>query len=400
MKPAVNLYRDIIAQVNKIHKKQVAWRRHLHQFPELSNQEFETTAFLKKEINRIGFKLIPIKLKTGVLAELGGYGSGPTVALRTDIDALPITEKTGLRYRSKNIGRMHACGHDMHMAAILGAAVILAHMKDHFRGRVRLICQPAEEMPPGGAEPMINNGALEGVDMILGLHVDPDIPTGKITLRDGIAMASVFDFDIIVTGPGGHAARPHLTVDAITTAAEIIEALQKIVSRETDPIDPVVITFGTIEGGVARNTIAERVKIAGTARTFSPKNFKKIPALIKRTVAGVSRARGARAEVIPLASFPPLKNHAGVNRLLADNFKALFGPGRVSLSELVMGGEDFAFYLQKVPGAMFRLGIRNENIKADQPWHSPEFMADENALVYGTSLLVAATLDYLTRPGR
>jgi len=390
-----NLYSEILHRVKKSHKRQVALRRHLHRFPEISNREFKTTAFLRKEVKKLGFKEIPIKLKTGLLAELSGKKPGPTVAIRTDIDALPVTEKTGLAYRSKNEGCMHACGHDMHMAAILGTGLVLSEMRDQWPGRVRLIFQPAEEMPPGGAEPMIKNGALKGVDMILGLHVDPDIPVGQITLRDGITMASVYDFDIIVTSRGGHAAHPHQGVDALVTAAEIIESLQKVVSRETDPITPVAISFGTIHGGVARNTIADRVHIQGTARSLSQKNFNKVPALIKRTVNGICRARGADCELIPVASYPPLKNHPRVNRLLSANYETLFGRGLISESELSLGGEDFAFYLKEIPGAMFRLGIRNEKIKADKPWHSPEFIADENALVYGTALLAATALDFL-----
>ncbi|MBN1212047.1 MAG: amidohydrolase [candidate division Zixibacteria bacterium] len=390
-----NFYREILHRVKKNHKRQIARRRHFHRFPEISNREFKTTSFIRREIKKLGFREIPIKLKTGLLAELSGKKPGPTVAIRTDIDALPVTEKTGLAYKSRNEGCMHACGHDMHMAAILGTGLILSELRDRWPGRLRLIFQPAEEMPPGGAEPMIKNGALKGVDMILGLHVDPDIPTGRITLRDGITMASVYDFDIIVTSRGGHAARPHLGVDALVTAAEIIESLQKVVSRDIDPITPVAITFGTIRGGVARNTIAERVHIEGTVRTLSQKNFKKIPALIKRTVNGICRARGAEYEIIPVAVYPPLKNHPAVNRRLRKNYETLFGRGRITESELILGGEDFAFYLREVPGAMFRLGIRNERIKADQPWHSPRFIADENALVYGTALLAATALDYL-----
>ena len=318
-----NFYREILTRVKKNHKRQVAWRRHLHLFPEISNREFKTTEYLRKEVKKLGFKEIPIKLKTGLLAELSGKKSGATVAIRTDIDALPVTEQTGLAFKSKNEGRMHACGHDMHMATILGTGAVLAGLRDRWPGRVRLLFQPAEEMPPGGAAPMIKNGALKGVDMILGLHVDPDIPVGRITVRDGITMASVYDFDIIITSKGGHAARPHQGVDAVATAAEVIESLQKVVSREIDPISPVALSFGTIRGGVARNTIADRVHIQGTVRTLSQKDFRKVPALIKKTVKGICRARGAAFEIIPIASYPPLKNHPLVNRLLKKNTTGL-----------------------------------------------------------------------------
>jgi len=376
-------------------KEQIGWRQHLHRYPELSFEEHKTTQFLKKAAKRIGLKIIPIRMKTGLLAELTGKKGGPTVAIRTDIDALPIKEMTSLPFRSKNNGCMHACGHDMHMAMVLGAAKLLCQMRDELHGNVRFIFQPAEEKPPGGARPMIENGALKNVSAIFGLHVDPTLPTGKISLRDGAVMASVYDFDITILGRGGHAARPNLAVDAIVTAAEVIGSLQKITSREIDPITPAVISIGRIEGGSARNVVADRVKFFGTARVMSQQAYRKIPTLIKRTVAGICRARGAEYEFTPVAGYPVLKNHPTINRLFEKNYIALFGRGKIARTDLALGGEDFACYLQKVPGAMFRLGSRNKKIKADKPWHSPEFIADERALEYGTSLLVACTLDFL-----
>ncbi|MFZ5981072.1 MAG: M20 metallopeptidase family protein [Candidatus Zixiibacteriota bacterium] len=397
MRKFESLQEEILHRVKKGYKKQVTWRRRLHQYPELSFEEYKTTAFLKNEIKKLGFKILPIKLPTGLIAEISGCRPGATVAIRTDIDALPVLEKTGLPFKSRTVGRMHACGHDMHMAAVLGTGAVIAAMKDKFPGHVRLLFQPAEEMPPGGAKPMIDEGALKDVSMVLGLHVDPEIPTGEISLRDGITMASVYDFDIIVTGQGGHAARPHQVVDALATAAEILESLQKIVSREIDPIAPVAISFGKITGGTARNTIAEEVRIWGTARTLSAENFKKVPTLIKRTVRGICLARGAVGRVEPIASFPPLKNSPVVNKLLAKNYRRLFPDNKISETEMVLGGEDFAYYLKKVPGAMFRLGIRNDRLGANRPWHSPNFIADENALIYATSLLTAATMDFLNQ---
>jgi len=390
-------HEEILHRVKKGHKKQITWRRHLHKYPELSFQEFKTTSFLKNEIKKLGFKILPLKLPSGLIAEISGHKPGATIAIRTDIDALPVLEKTKLSFKSKNVGRMHACGHDMHMATVLGVGAVVSAMSDKFRGSVRLLFQPAEEMPPGGAKPLIEAGALKNVSMVLGLHVDPDIPTGEITLRDGITMASVYDFDIIVTSRGGHAARPHLGVDALSTAAEILESLQKIVSREINPIAPVAISFGKIRGGAARNTIAEEVRIWGTARTLSAENFKKVPALIKRTVRGICLARGATGRVISIASYPPLKNAPVANKLLSQNYKQLFPEGKISETEIVLGGEDFAFYLKKVPGAMFRLGIKNDRIRANRPWHSPDFIADENALIYSTSLMAAAAIDFLNR---
>jgi len=386
---------DILRRVRKLHAQQIKWRRRLHQFPELSLKEHQTTAFLSDELRKRKLKFLPLKMETGVLAELTGSRPGRTVAIRSDIDALPITEKSGVPFSSKHPGVMHACGHDAHMATVLGAAAILAEMRTDLRGSVRFIFQPAEEQPPGGARPMIANGALKNVDVIFGLHVDPHLPTGKISLRDGPTMASVYDFDIVVHGKSGHAARPHSAVDAVSIAAEIVEAVQKIVSRELNPISPAAVTFGTISGGTARNVIADRAVISGTARALDKDVARRLPRLIKRTVAGVCRARGAKYDVIEVAGYPLLVNDPSVNRLLERNFHALFGPRPVPQTELMLAGEDFGCYLEKVPGAMFRLGIRNKKIRADKPWHSSEFIIDEAAMVYGTALLVAATLDYL-----
>lgn len=373
---------------------QIAWRRHLHQHPELSTQEFDTTAYLRKTVTRLGYKLLPIRLPTGLLAELQGSRPGPTVVIRTDIDALPILEKTGLPFASKRPGCMHACGHDMHMASILGAASLLAQFRSSLSGTVRFIFQPAEEMPPGGAIPMIANGALRHADIIFGLHVDPDIPTGKIGLRDGATMASVYDFDMTVHGRGGHAAKPHLTVDAIVTAAEIIESLQKVASRETDPIESVVITFGKISGGIARNVIAESVDLTGTARTLSPRLQRQVPALIRRTATHIAKAHGATCTINARAEYPVLANLPQVNAFLRQRYQELFGKGNVVQTPATLGGEDFACYLQKVKGAMFRLGIRNPKLKATEPWHSPRFIADENALPHAAALLAHATLTF------
>ncbi len=386
---------DFIEAAERLLSKQIEWRRHFHQYPELAFEEFKTTKFLQTHIKKFGLKLLPLKTSTGILAQIETGKPGPIVAIRTDIDALPITECTGVKYASKTKGRMHACGHDVHMATVLGTAAILAKMKKELRGKIRFIFQPAEECPPGGARPMIENGAIEGVDILLGLHVDPELPTGKISTRDGITMASVFDFDLVIKGIGGHAARPHKAVDPIVTAAEVIDSIQKITAREIDPASPVVITFGQISGGNARNVIPEAVYLKGTARTLSSDMYKKIPGLIRRTVAGICKARGAKFELNRIADYPVLKNNASVNRLIEKNYAHLFGQNKIAPCNQTLGGEDFACYLQKVKGAMFRLGVMNRKLKADKPWHSPQFMVDENAIKFGTALLVATTIDYL-----
>ncbi|MBD3403074.1 amidohydrolase [candidate division GN15 bacterium] len=378
----------------RLAEMQVGWRRHLHRHPELSFHETATTAWLKERLSELGLEILPIKLETGVAAELRGDQPGETVAIRSDIDALPIVEQTGLPFASEVDGCMHACGHDVHMATVLGAAAVLSGMRDHVPGTVRFIFQPAEEKPPGGARPMIENGALDGVSMIFGLHVEPHLNTGRISLRDGATMGSVFDFELIIRGRSGHGARPHLAVDAIVTAAEVIDSLQKIITRETDPVEPIAITIGKIDGGTASNVIAEEVRLEGTARSLSPKAFKKLPSLIKRTVAGVCKARGATFELNPSADYPVLTNHASANKILARTYSSLYGK-KIEVTPPTLAAEDFSFYLERIPGAMFRLGIRNKKIGAGEPWHSPKFIVDEAAMPVGTALLAASALDAL-----
>lgn len=385
----------IRVQAQKIKESQIKWRRHLHQRPELSYEEHETTRFLRERMQSLGAKIRKTGIETGLVADLVGCGSGKMVALRSDIDALPIAEQTGLPYASKISGRMHACGHDMHMATLLGAAAVLSEMKRDWSGTVRFIFQPAEEMPPGGALPMIEAGALDGVGMIFGLHVDPRLPTGRISLRDGSTMASVTDFDLIIRGRTGHGARPQDTVDAITTACEVVESLQKVISREIDPLAPAAITFGKIEGGVARNVIADRVKLWGSARALSPKLAKRLPAMIKRTAKAVCKAHKAEVDMQIVGNYPVLANNQHANDVFRRCWCGLYGKAPIAETELVLGAEDFARYLQHVPGAMVRLGIRNPEIGADMPWHSPLFIADEEALPYGSALMATCCLEYL-----
>ena len=394
MTQSLEFEKQILDLTRRWYPAQVKWRRHLHQYPETSNKEFETTAFLKTQLRKLGLKLRPLRLPTGVVAELRGATGGPTVAIRSDIDALPILEQTGLPFASKLAGKMHACGHDIHMATVLGTAAVLAELKGELRGKVRFLFQPAEEEPPGGARLMIEAGALEGVDTIFGLHVDPLFPIGTIGLCDGPMMAHVYDFDIAIIGHGSHAARPQLGVDAIVVAAAVVEALQSVVSRRTDPSIPLVLTVGKISGGAARNVIAENAHLVCTARTLSPEVGRKLPGMIKKTVDGVCRAHGASCKITTVASYPMLINDPKTNQLFGQVFGKLFGSRAVRQADPVLGGEDFAYYLQRVPGAMALLGIKNPKIGADKPWHSSKFIADESALTYGTGLLAGTVLKY------
>ncbi len=381
-------------QAKELHPYLIDVRRHLHRHPELSNEEFATTKYLKKELAKIGLKPFPLKAPTGILTELSGAQSGPTVAVRTDIDALPIIEQTGLPFASTQQGKMHACGHDTHMATVLGTAKLLAGMREHLAGNVRFLFQPAEETPPGGARPLIEEGALINptVCCILGLHVDQRVKTGKIGLRDGATMASVTDIDVTITGKSAHAARPHEGVDAIVVAAEIVSSLQRIVSRETDPLHPVAVTIGKFEGGAARNVIAASAKLTLTLRAMYDSDAKSALKAIKRCVTGVCKSYSATGAVEVVAKYPSLSNTPRVNQCFADSFTALFGKGRVIETDQVLGGEDFACYLEHVPGAQVRLGIRNPTIGATEGWHSDRFVVDEEAIYYGVALMAKTVL--------
>ncbi|UCD16326.1 MAG: amidohydrolase [Candidatus Zixiibacteriota bacterium] len=384
---------DILRPARELYPMQVAFRRHIHQNPELAFEEYETTKYIKAQLRCHKIKLQPLDLKTGVVAVINPHFKR-AIAIRSELDALPIAERTDLPFQSKRPGIMHACGHDLHMAVVLGTMILLNRLKKQLPCAVKCIFQPAEEKPPGGASKLIRAGVLRNprVEMIFALHVDPNVATGRIGLRDEATMASVLDFNIVIHGKGGHAARPHAAVDGIAVAAEVIESLQKIVSREIDPLNPALITIGTIEGGTARNIIADQVVLSGTARTLSGANAKKIPQLLKRTLDGICRARGARYTFDILARYPVLVNHKSANKILRECYCELFGKNKVEKTPQTMGGEDFSYYIASIPGAMFRLGVRNTGIGADKSWHTPDFMVDEEAIFYGTSLLSLAVL--------
>ena len=392
-----SLYPRIRTDSSRIAAAVVKSRRRFHQYPETGNQEFKTTARLKKEFAKLGLRVYDGFSPTGLWAELDTGRPGPVIAVRTDIDALPITERSRVPFASRIPGRMHACGHDAHMAIMLGTARLLCRYKSGLPGRVKFICQPAEEVPPGGAQILIKAGVLTNprVDAIVALHVDPALPVGSIGLRDGMNMASVYDFDLKITGRPGHAALPHNGVDGITVAAEVVSGLQQIISRMVDPISSAVISFGTIKGGDVRNTLATEVVLEGTARSIDPALMRRIPQLIRRTAVNIARGFGAEAEVRSIAAYPGLEADPRVNRFIADSCAALYPKGRVHEIPVVLGGEDFARYLQTTPGSMFRLGVRNGKIGADKPWHHPEFMIDEAALPVGVAVMTATVVDLL-----
>jgi amidohydrolase len=376
----------------------VKLRRELHQYPELAFNEFKTSERIARELKKLGINFKKGIAKTGVVGVLNGNRKGKTLALRADMDALPVLEQTNFPYKSKNKGIMHACGHDVHMACLIGAAKILTRLKEELPGKVKFIFQPSEEVHPGGAKPMIEAGVLKNPDVsgIFALHCDPAIPIGKIGVREGPTMAQAEDFDVTIIGRGGHGARPHDGVDAIVVAAQVIQALQTIVSRKINPLEPVVVSIGKMEGGSARNIICDKVILKGTARTLNKEVAKKIPGFLKEVISGITKGAGASFELNYYGGYPILINHPKATDLARRSIAKLFGKEAIfELKRPMMGGEDFAYYLQKIPGSFLRLGIRNPKKDAIYPWHHPKFTVDEDAIKIGSAVLAGIAFDFL-----
>jgi amidohydrolase len=361
-------------------------RRAIHRRPELGFEENETAALIERELDSLEIAHRRVA-KTGVVGRIDGAASGPAVALRADMDALPILERTGLPFASEIDGKMHACGHDAHTAMLLGAAAELQAHKDQLAGSVVLLFQPAEE-GPGGALPMIAEGALDdpAVEAIAMLHVDSRLDVGTIGIVPGPVNASADELYVNVRGVGGHGAYPHSAVDAIPAAAAIVLALQNVVARETDPLASAVVTIGTLSGGYRNNIIADEVKMSGTLRAHDPAVRDALEARVRRIVAGVAAAYNVAADVQVVRGYPPVVN----DEPLAQRFAAYVRANsevRVARPQPTMGGEDFAYFAQRVPGLLIRLGVRSESAGAVHPAHSALFRIDEAALPVGVTTL-------------
>lgn len=385
---------------NDIFPRLVNLRRDFHQYPELGFKEFKTSHRVTKELEKLGIRVKRGIATTGVAGVLNVKKKAKTVALRADMDALPIQEQTDFAYKSKNKGVMHACGHDAHMACVIGAAIILSELKGELNGNVKFIFQPSEESPPGGAKPMIQAGVLKNpaVSCIFGLHCDSSIPVGKIGVKEGPFMAQADSFNITIKGVGGHGARPHDGIDAILVAAQAIQALQTIASRKIDPVQPVVISVGKIEGGTKRNIICDKVTLEGTARSLNKEVARRIPVLLKNIISGVVRSAGASFELSYSLGYPVLINNPQATDLARATIANMFGRQAIfEIKKPLMGAEDFAYYLEKVPGTFLRLGIKNPKKNAIYPWHHPKFTVDENAIKIGASVLAGVAFDFLNR---
>ncbi|THH42071.1 M20 metallopeptidase family protein [Neolewinella litorea] len=373
----------------------VADRRHLHANPELSFEEHETVRYVAGQLEELA---IPYRrlAGTGLVAEIRG-GSGPTIALRADLDALPIQEANQVPYRSQRAGVMHACGHDVHTASLLGTARILKGIEQELPGTVRLLFQPGEEQLPGGATLMIRDGALRdpAPAALFGQHVHPPLPAGTVGFRPGIYMASTDELFLTVRGRGGHGAMPHQAVDPIVVTAQVITALQQLVSRESDPTLPVVLTFGKInsEGG-ATNVIPNAVHLEGTLRTLDEDWRRELHRRLKRTAEGIAAALGGSAELEIRHGYPFLKNDEPLTHWAQSAARELLGPERVVDLPIRMTGEDFAFYTHHLPACFYRLGVGSPS-----PVHTDTFDVDEDCLTTGSGLMAWLALRRLQGEG-
>jgi amidohydrolase len=384
--------------MDTLKEKLVALRRQIHRYPELGTREFKTAALVEKTLAAAGVSTRRIA-GTGVVGIIAGRKkgvAGRVIALRADMDALPIQECTGKAYASRCAGIMHACGHDANTAMLLGAAMALAGQREFFGGKVKLVFQPNEESS-GGAKSMIKAGVLKkpDIDAIVGIHVSPWLATGTLGLKRGEMMAAVDRFTIEISGDGGHGAYPHLGKDAIVIAAQVVTALQAVVARENDPVDPAVITVGTINGGERFNILCGRVTMVGTVRTLNKNVRRAIRLKMERKVHGIARAFGAVGTIVWENLGVPLINDPQMLDLCRRSGESVLGKNRVRLLEKPsMGGEDFAEYLQRVPGCFMYVGCGRGNV---YPWHHEKFDIDENVLSVGANLLADIAKRYLNQ---
>jgi amidohydrolase len=371
---------------DKYYDEVVRLRREIHSHPELAFEEIKTSTLVAETLKRVGVETKTQVAKTGVLGYIKSGKPGKTIALRADMDALPIKEATGLPFASQNEGKMHACGHDAHTSIALGAAMILNEMKSELNGEVRFLFQPSEERNPGGAPFMIEAGALDGVDEIYGLHVYAQSDAGTVGFRAGEMMASADELYITIKGKSGHGARPHHAVDPIVTSAQVIMALQTLVSRNLDPFAHGVITIGSIHGGFAPNIIPNEVKLVGTVRSMSKEWREYAHKRVKEIVEGVAKSAGCEYDLHIDLGYPVLRNSDEQTEFAEGCAKDFFGDEKVFQAERLMGAEDFAYYLEKVPGTFYRLGIRNEAQGITADIHNDKFTIDEEALRTGIAM--------------
>ncbi|KIF07718.1 N-acyl-L-amino acid amidohydrolase [Streptomyces sp. RSD-27] len=374
----------------------IAFRRDLHMHPELGHQEFRTTAAIKARLEQAGLRPRVLKSGTGLICDVGTWDRGrPMLAMRADIDALPIPDaKTHAPYRSTVPDRAHACGHDVHTSVVLGAGLVLAELDRQglLPRPVRLLFQPAEEVLPGGATEAIDSGVLEGVGQMIAVHCDPRVDAGRIGLRAGPITSACDRLEVTLTGPGGHTARPHLTTDMITAAARVAVDVPALLARRMDARSGMSVTWGRIESGHACNVIPMHAELSGTVRCLDLNAWYEAPDAIHAAIDEVATMHGAKFEINHVRGVPPVVNDPVVAELLRESMAARCGAESVEDTEQSLGGEDFSWYLEHVPGAMARLGVRKPGDTAKRDLHRGDFDVDEDAIAVGVEFFTAAAL--------
>jgi amidohydrolase len=369
-------------------------RRHLHAHPELSGQEYQTAAYVSGVLSSCGIHVQEAVGKTGVVGNLQGNGTKKGIlAIRTDMDALPIEERTKLDFASCRPGVMHACGHDVHTTLGLGTAMILSQLREQLPGNIRFLFQPAEEIAQGAGW-MVQDGAMRDVDGIFGVHVFPSLPARSVGIRYGALTAAADDIEIFIQGESGHGARPHEAVDAIWIASQVITNLQQAISRTQNPLRPLVLTIGQITGGRAPNVIADQVRMAGTVRSLHPETHANLPDWIEGIIANVCNTYNAKYEMNYRRGVPSVQNDVTLTQILESACREAWGNDLVEiLPEPSLGAEDFSLYLEQAPGTMFRLGVGNPD-KPNHPLHHPLFEVDESAIITGVVTLAYGACKY------
>ncbi|MGF1540007.1 MAG: M20 family metallopeptidase [Pleurocapsa sp.] len=369
-------------------------RRHLHAHPELSGQEHQTSAYIAGVLSSCGIHVTEAVGKTGVVGNLAGKGTDQrTLAIRTDMDALPINEHTQLEFASRQPGIMHACGHDVHSTLGMGTAMILSQLSEQIPGNIRFLFQPAEEIAQG-AKWMVKEGVMEGVNAIYGVHVFPSIPARHVGIRYGALTSAADDLEIIIQGESGHGARPHQAIDAIWIGAQVITALQQAISRTQNPLHPIVLSIGKIKGGTAPNIIADRLELLGTVRSLHPESHQNLPQWIENIVTHTCKTYGAKCTVNYRRGVPSVQNDLKLTQILEAASREAWGNECVELlPEPSLGAEDFSVYLEKAPGCMFRLGVGHRD-RPNYPLHHPKFEIDEASIVTGVVTLAYTACKY------
>jgi len=378
------------ALIREVNSDVIRWRRHIHAHPDLSFHEKPTADYIAGELAQFPGLNISRPMENSVVAVLEGKYPGPTLALRADMDALPLDEMSDEPFSSTKPGVMHACGHDAHSAMLMGAAKVLSLLRERLHGKVKFIFQPAEEVPPGGARELVERGVVDDVDAIFGLHIAPHYPTGKIVFKPGVYVASSDNFDIKIYGKGGHGSTPQHCIDPVTIGAELVTSLQHIVARKIDPLKAPVLTIATFQAGDSYNVIPDSARLAGTVRTHDAQVREQVQTLIRQTVDGVVSAHGARSEVIWQPGYAVGYNHDSTNATAQAVIQQHFADGTLEIAtDPLFGSEDFSSYQQKVAGTFLFVGCGNKAKGAEWNLHNPRFRIDEDAFAIGVKAHIA-----------